>query len=51
MGMAEPNEKALISGSKTKTSEQSGADQNNRNKNRKRCDIIAANLLPIALQD
>jgi hypothetical protein len=30
MGMAEPNEKALISGSKTEMSEQSGADWNNR---------------------
>jgi hypothetical protein len=29
MGMAEPNEKALIGRSKTKTSEQSGADWNN----------------------
>jgi hypothetical protein len=27
--------------SRSETSEQSGADQNNRNKNRKRCDIIA----------
>jgi hypothetical protein len=28
--------------SRSETSEQSGADRNNRNKNRKRCDIIAA---------
>jgi hypothetical protein len=27
--------------SRSETSEQSGADRNNRNKNRKRCDIIA----------
>jgi hypothetical protein len=38
--MAEPNKKASISGSKSETSEQSKADWNNRNKNRKRCNII-----------
>jgi hypothetical protein len=45
MGMVELNEKMLISGSKTKMSEQSRVDQNNRNKNRKRCYIITLLLL------
>jgi hypothetical protein len=40
MGTAEPNKKTSISGSKSKTLEQSRVDQNNGNKNRKRCDDI-----------
>jgi hypothetical protein len=40
MGTAEPNKKASIGWSKTEMSEQSGADQNNGNKSRKRCNII-----------
>jgi hypothetical protein len=41
IGTVELNEKVLISRSKTEMLEQSGADQNNGNKNRKRCNIIA----------
>jgi hypothetical protein len=40
IGTVELSEKALISRSKSKTSEQSGVDWNNGNKDRKRCDII-----------
>jgi hypothetical protein len=36
IGVAEPSEKKLISGSKSETLEQSRADQNNGNKNRKK---------------
>jgi hypothetical protein len=46
MGMAELNEKVSIGRSKTKMSEQSRVDQNNGNKNRKRCDIIALTSCP-----
>jgi hypothetical protein len=47
MGTVEPNKKASIGGSKTETSEQSRAEQNNGNKNRKRCNIITHPLVVV----
>jgi hypothetical protein len=41
MGTVELNKKVSIGGSKSEMSEQSRVDQNNGNKDRKRCNIIA----------
>jgi hypothetical protein len=49
--MAEQSEKASIGGANLRCqsrAEQIGMDQNNGNKNRKRCDIIAAYNTPLA---